>query len=58
MSDNQSKNRIVIDASLIPKRELERLAAPLPKIVARAFEDPVVQRDFEEWKKKREAKAK
>lgn len=58
MPNNQTNNRIVIDASLIPKHQREQLAAPLLRIVAKAFEDPAVQRGFEEWKKKREAKAK
>ena len=58
MANNQSNNRIVVDASLIPKRDRERLAASLLRIVPKAFEDPAVQRDFEEWKKRREEKAK
>ena len=58
MANNQSNNRIMVDASLIPKRQREQLAAPLLRIVAKAFEDSAVQRDFEEWKKKREAKTK
>ena len=46
--------RITIKASTIPKHKREQLARPLLRIVRDAFEDPEIQREFEEWKAKKE----
>lgn len=42
-----------IEAENIPQYQLDRLAAPLLKIVAKAFEDPQIVKEFEEWQKTR-----
>ena len=44
-----------IDAEKIPNLQRRRLALPLLRIVKAAFKSPEVQRDFEEWKRKKEA---
>lgn len=42
-----------VKAQSIPKRQRECLAAPLLKIVRKAFEDPRIAEEFEAWREKR-----
>ena len=48
-------NKMSVKADLIPKRKREQLAAPLLSIVRKAFEDPEIQKEFEEWKARKAA---
>lgn len=46
----------------IPQRQREQLAAPLLRIVRKAFEDPAIVKEFQDWQqartnKQRSAKA-
>ena len=47
-----------VNAARVPTFEVERLASPLLRIVREAFEDPQIQREFEEWKAKKAKEAK
>ncbi len=47
---------IQIDPEKVPPFTRRKLARPLLSIVAKAFEDPNVQRDFERWKQEKKAK--
>ena len=42
-----------VKAENVPKRQREQLAAPLLKIVRKAFEDPQIVEEFEAWREKR-----
>ncbi len=42
-----------VNAKKIPQRKREQLAAPLLEIVRAAFEDPQIQKEFEEWQEAR-----
>ena len=41
------------NAQNIPKRQRDRLAAPLLKLVREAFEDPKTVAEFTEWRLRR-----
>lgn len=48
--------KIDIRPEEIPETVTERLARPLLEIVAKAFEDPKVTKEYGQWKRKRETK--
>ena len=45
-----------IRAEDIPQRKIDRLAAPLLRIVASDLQDPRIRAEFEAWKAKKGAK--
>jgi len=47
--------QVDISPKEIPETITERLARPLIEIVAKAFEDPKVAKEYRQWKKQREA---
>lgn len=47
---------IDINLSKVPETVSDRLARPLIDIVAKAFEDPKVTKEYDQWKKERETK--
>ncbi len=47
-----------VKAENIPQRQREQLAAPLLKIVRKAFEDPQICKEFQIWQQARKNKIK
>lgn len=47
---------IEINVGEVPEAVTDRLARPLIDIVAKAFEDPKVAKEYGQWKKEREIK--
>ena len=48
-------NNPLIRAEDIPRQKLEKLAAPLIRIVAEDLKDPKIRAEFEAWKAKKGA---
>lgn len=50
-------NNPLIRAEDIPRQKLEKLAAPLIRIVAEDLKDPKIRAEFEAWKAKKGARS-
>lgn len=48
--------KVEVKPKEIPEAVSDRLARPLLEIVAKAFEDPKVAKEYKRWKKERQAK--
>jgi len=48
--------KVEVKPEKIPEAVADRLARPLLEIVAKAFEDPKVAKEYGKWKKERQAK--
>lgn len=50
-------NTLLIRAEDIPRQKLEKLAAPLVRIVSEDLKDPKIRAEFEAWKAKKGARS-